>query len=256
MKNAVGRHFANQMNGYVPVLGISDETQSLLDRFLVIHLDGLDTHFQHYRFLFGDRPSLGDFGMMGPLYAHIGRDPWSKRELIEPRPHLKAWIERMNDAHSSTGGDFLPDDAVPETLQPAIRSIFDEMVPFIQGCAEAVWALPAAPENRRKALRFARTTRYPFAGAMHERNVLTYVVWMAQRLLEAVSAMTRDDQLAVRAWLASVGGESLLDLELPRVVRVGLAANRVAGSGASLGRFMPAECSGSHGRGFPDRISA
>jgi hypothetical protein len=39
--------------------------------------------------LYNDRPSMGDYGLIGPLYAHIGRD------LVDTRPNLKARIARM-----------------------------------------------------------------------------------------------------------------------------------------------------------------
>ena len=229
LKNRISLHFANLMNSYLPPLGINDRSRPLLDRFLAVQLDGLDAHFRCHHFLFGDRPSLADYGMIAPLYAHIGRDPWSKRELIEPRPHLKAWIERMFDAGSSAGGEFQSEDALPETLQPALRSIFDELLPFIQGCADAVRKTPVLPADTRKAQRFFKeTVRIPFAGGIYERAALSYPVWMAQRVMDALAAMSEPDRQKVRAWLRQVGGEALLTLDLPRVVRVGLAAARVA----------------------------
>ncbi|MBK6559245.1 MAG: glutathione S-transferase C-terminal domain-containing protein [Comamonadaceae bacterium] len=38
-------------------------------------LDLLDAHFAQHRFLFGERPTLGDFGLVGSMYGHLGRDP-------------------------------------------------------------------------------------------------------------------------------------------------------------------------------------
>jgi hypothetical protein len=62
------------------------------------------------------------------------------------------------------------------------------------------------------------------AGGTHRRPGLSYPVWMAQRMLDAFRATPAADQQAVRDWLGSVGGETVLQLDLPRVVRVGLAA--------------------------------
>lgn len=228
VRNAMGRHYADKMHSYLPPLGINPQSRPLLDRFLQIHLDALDEHFRAHPFLFGGRPSLGDYGMIAPLYAHIGRDPWSKRELIDPRPHLKAWIARMFEPESSSGGEYQRDDTLPETLAPALRSIFDEMVPFLAGCAEAVRHAPVLPATARKAKRFLETVRYPMAGGMHERAAVSYAVWMAQRVLEDFASMPPADQQRAREWLASVGGEALLKLDLPRVARIGLAAARIA----------------------------
>lgn len=229
IKNRIGLHYANKMNSYLPPLGVTAEARPVLDRFLEIQLDGLDRHFGEHRFLFGDRPSLGDYGMIAPLYAHIGRDPWSKRELIEPRPHLKAWIERMYEAESSAGGDFQHEDVLPETLQPALRSIFTELPPFIQGCADAVRQTPVLPPTATKAQRFFKESApHPMAGGVLVRQALSYPVWMAQRAMDALAAMNPSEQQQVRSWLAAQGGEAWLKLDLPRVVRVGVAAARVA----------------------------
>jgi hypothetical protein len=47
-------------------------------------------------------------------------------------------------------------------------------------------------------------------------------------MMDALAAMSPAEQQQVRAWLRQVGGEGLLELDLPRVVRVGVAAARIA----------------------------
>jgi glutathione S-transferase len=229
IKNVVGRRFASKMIEHTPGLGINAESAPLFDRFLQTQLDGLDTHFSTRRFLFGDRPCLGDYGMIGPLYAHIGRDPWSKRELVDPRPHLKAWIERMFDAGSSEAGEFQAEDTLPATLEPALRSIFDEMLPFLESSADAVRNTPTQSASVHEAPRWLDMVSYPLAGGQHERKVASYIVWMAQRMMDALGAMPLTDQEKVQNWLFEVGGEALLELELPRVARVGLSAVHIVG---------------------------
>ena len=215
------------MRNHLPRLGITPEQIPLIDRFAQIQLDGLDRHFASHRFLFGDRPSLGDYGLIGPLYAHLGRDPWPKRELIAPRPHLKAWIERMQ-APPETAGEFQSEDRVPETLTPALRSIFDEMVPFLAECVREIAMTPVVPENSGKAPRFLGEIRYPLAGGTYRQTGFSYPVWMAQRLLHAFRQMPDVDQNVVREWLDAVGGSGVLQLDPPQVKRIGLAAARIA----------------------------
>lgn len=227
VRNLVGRNHARLMRNHLPRLGITAESAPLIDRFAQIQLDGLNDHFKHHRFLFGDRPSLGDYGLIAPLYAHLGRDPWPKRELIAPRPHLKAWIERMFEP-SSAIGELQREDRIHDTLKPALRSIFDEMIPFIAGCARELRNTPVMPEDCRKGIRFLPEVSYPMAGGTHRRQGMSYPVWMAQRMLDAFRHMPETDQTIVREWLRTVGGENVLELDLPRVKRIGLAAVRVA----------------------------
>jgi glutathione S-transferase len=227
LKRAAAWNHVRLMRNHLPRLGITPELVPLIDRFAQIQLDGLNCHFEHRRYLFGDRPSLGDYGLIGPLYAHLGRDPWPKRELIGPRPHLQQWIERMIRP-ADADGDFQREDRVPETLTPALRSIFDEMVPFLAGCVREVRKTPVVAQNARNAVRFLGEIEYPLAGGTHRQRAFSYPVWMLQRMLEAFGRMSAADQQVVRGWLDTVGGSAVLELDPPRVVRIGLAAGRIA----------------------------
>lgn len=68
---------------------------------------------------------------------------------------------------------------------------------------------PVLPANSRKVPRFFDEIRYPLAGGVFRQT-------------------SADDQQAVRAWLDSVGGSGVLQLDPPRVQRIGLAAARIA----------------------------
>ena len=227
LQRAMGRNHARLMRNHLPRLGITPAQIPLLDRFAQVQLDGLDRHFEQHRFLFGDRPSLGDYGMIAPLYAHLGRDPWPKRELIAPRPHLAAWIRRMFEP-AAAPGEFQAEDRVPDTLTPALRSIFDEMVPFLAACGSELRRTPVVREGSDKATRFLGEISYPLAGGTYRQLGFSYPVWMAQRMLDAFRQMAAPDRKSVDDWLESVGGTAVLELDLPRVRRVGLAAARTA----------------------------
>lgn len=226
LRNILGNNHARLMRHMARAVGVTPEGVPVIDRFAQIQLDGLDRHFEKHTYLFGDRPSLGDYGLIGPLYGHLGRDPWPKRELIQPRPHLKAWIERMFTP-GETPGAFDAEDRIADTLAPALRSIFDEMVPFIAACADELRkTTPLAAGG--KVVRLLSDVSYPMAGGTHRRAALSYPVWMAQRMLDAFAAMPEPDRHKVSEWLATVGGESVLRLDLPRVKRIGLAAARLS----------------------------
>lgn len=228
MQRFMGRKIAASMDGLRLTLGFDEAMVSVLDAFGKIQLDGLDAHFAQHKFLFGDRPSYGDYGLIGPLYAHIGRDPLSKRDLIVTRPNLAAWIARMFHAEASKGGAFDRGDNLPETLQPALRSIFDEMLPFIQACANEVRKTPILTSSDKNPSRFLEPIRCPMAGQQHQRAAVPYSVWQAQRLLKVFAGFTAEDRLIVRRWLSSVGGDALLTLDLPPMRRVVLGAAHVA----------------------------
>ena len=221
LQQLAGKDMGAKMSAMSNMLGFGDDMAGVLDRLRTTHLDGLNGHFAASPFLFGGRPCLGDFALMGTLYSHMGRPPAARRELVEPRPHLAAWLQRMNDPASSEGGRFRDEDSVPATLQPALRSIFDEMVPLIRACRDAVCAAPPGDSER-----FLGTITYPMAGGLHTRKASGYIVWMAQRLLAVYAAMSPGDQRSVRDWVGSMGGAALFELELPPMRREGVKAVR------------------------------
>ncbi len=216
-KRAVAK-VARHMARYLPTAGVVPEQHAVLDRWTEQQLDALDNHFAVHPFLFGTRPSLGDFGLMGPLYGHLSRDPWPARHLIAPRRHLSLWIERMNQPHPPPG-EFLDGDAMPATLEPLLQSLFGEMLPYLEGTLGV--AQPAL-HGQVTLPRFMDAVEFPMDAGYYHRPAMPYGLWMLQRALDAVRAISSADSTAVRAWLNRYGAERMLSLELPRVRRVGL----------------------------------
>lgn len=222
VQRRVARIPMQSMRRHLPGLGVEPAQLPVLDAWLEGMLDLLDTHFAALPFLLGHRPSLGDFALVGPLYAHLGRDPWSKRALIAPRRHLRAWIDRMLALPNGGDGDWLAGDAIPETLVPVLRAVFREFTPLLAETSRAVRAaLPSLPPG--KALpRGLGPVAYPVGAGTHRRAALPYVLWMVQRSLDVFGWMDGGEQAAVRSALSGLGGTPWLELDIPRLRRVGL----------------------------------
>jgi glutathione S-transferase len=60
---------AHHMSRYLPNAGVVPVQHALLKCWTERQLDALDAHFAVHPFLFGTRPSLGDFGLMGRTQA-------------------------------------------------------------------------------------------------------------------------------------------------------------------------------------------
>ena len=75
IQNKAAAKIASGLKGYMPALGITPEQCPLLERETLAHLDMLDGHFAKHRYLLGDRPSIADFGLAGPIVAHLAHDP-------------------------------------------------------------------------------------------------------------------------------------------------------------------------------------
>jgi glutathione S-transferase len=220
LKNRLIAAPAGQMRSFLPGLGVVPAQFALIESWTVAMLDALDAHFATLPYLLGTRPSYGDFGLIGPLYAHLGRDPYPRRVLIQPRPHLERWIARMQQPEQPRGGAFLPDDRVPDTLAPLFRSVFGEFWPFLeQSLVQVHHALPALPAGRG----FPRSLgeiEFPLAGHNFKRRATPFSLWMAQRALDAYGALQAPQRAAVDTWLAGYGAGGALRLRImPRLRR-------------------------------------
>ena len=219
----VARKPAKILRGMLPFVGIVPEQFATLNAWSIRMLNALDAHFQQHRFLLGDRPTLGDFSLVGTMYGHLGRDPWPKRQLVEPRKHLKAWLDRMTQPAAYAKGALLPDDAIAETLAPVFASVFNEFMPMVEGIAEQVRAFSEKnPGWTKKLPRKLQSVQTTMGGRPFQRAALPYTLWMVQRAFDCYAQMNEDDQASVKQWLASFNAEQVLSIPVPRVKRVAL----------------------------------
>ena len=179
---------------------------------------------------------LGDFGLVGTMYGHLARDPWPARELVVKRPHLRAWTERMaapEHAQMPAGAQgLLPNDQIAPTLEPVFQAIAHEFLPLLEGILAQLQKLREDwPEGKPLPRRLA-DVEVPMGQGRFIRAALPYSLWMAQRTLDAFARMSPLEQAQVRQWLRTLGGERLLDLDIPRLsihgVRVALESQAPA----------------------------
>ncbi|MBK9521274.1 MAG: glutathione S-transferase family protein [Rhodocyclaceae bacterium] len=213
---------AATLRGMLHTVGVRAEQFAVMDQWTTGMLDLLEQHFARHSYLFGERPTIGDFGLVGTMYGHLGRDPWPARELIAPRPCLRAWIARMAKAPIQTHAVLLTDDAIADTLSPVFRAIFAEFIPLLDGINQQVKAaLPALPPDRALPRGLA-DVEVPMGAGRFRRKALPYTLWMAQRAKDVYQQMSADEQQSVRDWLTPLGGASLLALNVPRLKLHGL----------------------------------
>lgn len=214
---------ANLMRSYLPVLGVTEAQRATIERWTERQLDLLDAHFAQHPYLLGTRPGYGDFGLVGPLYAHLGRDPYPRRVLMGPRPNLAAWIARMQEPPRPKAGAFLPDDAVPATLAPLFRGLFRDFWAYLAATRdETQKALPNLQPGRGFRRSLGAVT-VPMGDGMLTRNAAPFSLWMAQRPLDAYAQLDGAARASVDAWLASVGGTEAMQFKVqPRLKRLAL----------------------------------
>lgn len=223
LQRAATARVARTLRGMLPAVGVRPAQFALMDRWTAHMLDLLETHFANLPYLLGSRPTLADYGLVGTMYGHLGRDPWPARELIAPRPHLRAWIDRMaNPTDADHSGALLADDALAPTLLPVLRSILGEFVPMVEAINGKVTALLAHYPEGKRLPRGLDDIRFPMGDGHFQRAALPYTLWMMQRVLDELHAMPDSDQRKIIDLLTPLGGAALPGLEIPRLRRDGL----------------------------------
>ena len=115
------RPIARQMQSYLPALGVSDETIPGIEATTALVIEVLNEHLSNSPYLFGGRPSIADFSLYGPLWAHLYRDPGNAHLFVDA-PDLVRWMEQLTQG-AEILGDFEPDDKVSATLDPLFQCV-------------------------------------------------------------------------------------------------------------------------------------
>ncbi|MEE4301522.1 MAG: glutathione S-transferase family protein [Pseudomonadales bacterium] len=239
----IGAKTCRPFRGSLPPLGVNETTMPAIEASYEALLGELDAHFAQHSYLFGDRPSIGDFGLIGPLYAHQFRDPASGELMHRLAPHVVAWVERMmegkmrgaerrhgdrrgtedrraeerdqedrreGERRGSEGGDFLPDDAIPETLMPVLRRMVDEQFPVLDATLRAfdAWAdeHPEEPVPRGLGMHAFTLGRGTPQEVTSERACFTFDLWMFQRPRDFFAGLTGAHRDACEALMREIGG--------------------------------------------------
>lgn len=221
---AAGLEASGPFAGALPRLGITEHSRSAIEHSYLTLLDELNKHFAEHAFLLGERPCIGDFGLIGPLYAHLYRDPASGRLMQERAPHVVRWVEWMINPDSNRQGDFLPDDQVPASLLPVLQRMFDEQVPVLLETARQLQQWVAANPDTNEIPRAIGSLRYRLGDMQEERLSLPFNLWMWQRPHDFFAGLDDQDRAAVAELFSA---EQITALTAPLPVRVQRQHNRL-----------------------------
>lgn len=206
----VGERTCRPFRGSLPMLGVVEETYAAVESSYEGLLRELDAHFSEHQFLLGSRPSIGDFGLVGPLYAHQYRDPYSGDLMRRIAPNVAAWVLRTMEP-AARSGEFLADDQIPLTLLPVLQRMMREQIPTLHDTMVAVgeWARdnPQQTELPRGIGMHSFTLEAGLPNEVTaERAILPFQQWMWQRPLDAFNALDAAAQSEVNNLLAQAGG--------------------------------------------------
>ena len=218
----------NRMRHAAMIFGVTEESREAVEALYLEYLDALNAHFEQYPYLLGWRPCVGDFGLLAPMYAHLGRDPHPARLMQQRATRVYRWVERMNRAdqdapeYFNAGTDFLANDEVPDTLLAVLRVLAEDFVPETLAAAEFIngWLAENRPEAGSLAVgRLAQamgTAHFTLRGETINALAQPHRFYLLQRVQDTYAALSGGEKADVDALLADCGMTPVLTTTLNR----------------------------------------
>ena len=228
-REAKSEYMMSKMQYAGQLFGVTEETGILVETLYLEFLQALNLHLTEYPYLLGWKPSIGDFGLIAPLYAHLGRDPAPLRLMQQRALRVARWVERMNRADQDApeffnpGDDYLPDDSIPETLVAVLKVLAEDLVPETYAAAAVInqWLADNQPEPGTSAQgllghRMFGMAEFNLRGQSISAVAQSYRFVILQKLQQQFAQWESAQQQEVTDLLQRCGLESLLDIKLDR----------------------------------------
>jgi glutathione S-transferase len=218
----------NRMRDAAMIFGVTEQRQPVVEALYLEYLDALNTHFERYPYLLGWRPCIGDFGLLAPMYAHLGRDPYPARLMQQRAPAVYRWVERMNREDQdvpecfNAGNDFLANDEVPETLIPVLKILAEDFEPETLAAADLInsWLDEHQPERGAVAVgRLAEalgTADFTVRGETITALAQPHRFYLLQRAQDIFAALAQEEQVCVADIMSDAGMSAVLSTALTR----------------------------------------
>jgi glutathione S-transferase len=212
--------------------GVSSATAATVEASAVDFLQRLDRHFAATPYVLGQAPTYADYGLIAPLYAHLGRDPHPAALMKRVAPRVWRWVERMN-APDDDAGEYLGrapewlDPAAPgDTLEALLGFMAEDYLPELEAHVafadawlakrpELVAGSNGMPKPGERAIGIAPVV---WRGHPIHVVVMPYRLYMLQRVQDAAARLDSAQAALLQALLARNGLGSVLGLRCRRRV--------------------------------------
>ena len=238
-------HNSGRMRKAAVTFGVTPDSIPAIEAAFDEWLDLFSAHLADHPYVLGGHPTIGDYGLIAAMWAHLYRDPAPMLLIKQRAPRVGRWVERMTTAepylheYPNVGASLIDDSALPATLLSLMRFVTEEYLPEIAAHVEAAndW-LAEHPEIEAgtngldnpgarglkggRGLIASGDATFEWRGQQLTTGVMPYRFWLMQRLHDDIAAAGPDDQASIRDVFSSTGLEPLLDLRtLRRVERHG-----------------------------------
>lgn len=237
-------HNSGRMRHAAVTFGVVPDALELIEQGFEEFLDLFSAHLADHPYLLGGHPTIGDFGLIAAMWAHLYRDPAPAMLIKQRAPRVGRWVERMTTAepylheYRDLDGSLVDPTALPETLLDLMRYVSVEYLPELEAHVAAANEYLAEnpqieagtnglerPGDRGlkggKGLAGRGTATFSWRGIELTTGVMPYRFWLMQKLHDDLAAASPEAQAHTREVFRAGGLESWLDLRtIRRVERV------------------------------------
>ncbi len=229
--------FAVAMRGYLPILGIGlgHGVDVAIETSIELLYDALNAHFLKYPYILGGVPSLGDYGLMGALYAHHGRDVSSSNAMKVRAPALYRWVETMmrppitDPEVWQVSQEFFSIHDLPDTLMAFLTLIAENHVPEIMATIDLYHQWLDAQkrsagaivdvEGQKRCHQVLGELEHVQVGVPIKRIALLDDVSHHLRFQALTNQMSDSEKGTLQKVLQEIGAKELADVRLKRDIK-------------------------------------
>ena len=217
---------SGRMRSAKTAFGVNDKTAETVEKAYQEFLSLFNDHLTDRPFLLGKHPTIGDEGLYGPLFAHLGRDPAPALMMKQHAHNVYRWTERLSYPGQRLGSQLIDLGDPPPTLRALLAYIKDEHLSEILAHIEFLenWLAqhPDLPEGEsgvdkrsQRALGFAE---YEWRGHKISTLMMPYRLWLLERLQTAYLQTSGDDRAVVDTLFDEAGLTPMLERRASRPV--------------------------------------
>jgi hypothetical protein len=183
------------------VVGSNDTTAPVIDASYRRFLAAMEAHLANQKFMLGQRPGAGDFGLYGQLTQLVGFDPTPRAIAHEVSPRTVAWVDQMADQGGLEPAEqgWLKIEDQPESLKELLCEIGRVYAPAQLANAQAVQA-------------GEKTWECEIDGAPWTQQTFPYQAKCLMWTNERYRALSDADRALVDALLEGTGVDAMLSL--------------------------------------------
>ncbi|MFC4272993.1 glutathione S-transferase [Sneathiella chungangensis] len=130
------KFFTDRQIGRMPIVGCTPENAPIIEAGFHHILALLNADVGQYKYLFGTRPSIADFGLYGQLRT-LSIDPTPMSIMRDEAQRAESWLRQLDDA-SGIEGDWYELGDLPPMTKGMIAYSAEVYLPFLAANAAAI----------------------------------------------------------------------------------------------------------------------